>query len=188
MRDRIQCIFEEAVEARKELLDNTIEDIEKAAGIIISSLESGGKLLIFGNGGSASDAQHMASELVNKFGAWRKALPAVSLSTDPSVVTSISNDAGYRQVFARQLEALGGDRDIALGISTSGESDNIITGMNKARELAMGTIALTGKPGNSLEKLVDVSISGGDFPTPRIQENHILVIHILCDLIDGAFS
>jgi D-sedoheptulose 7-phosphate isomerase len=188
MRQIIETIFEEAEVSRKKFIEGAVDEIEEAANIILSSLRSGGKVLTFGNGGSAADAQHMASELVNKFGAWRKALPALSLSTDPSVVTSISNDAGYEEVFSRQIDAHGRAGDVAFGISTSGTSENVLLGMKKAADLGMDRVALVGRRGSPLEEFVEVAVSGGEGSTPRIQENHILVIHILCDLVDREFA
>ena len=188
MRERIEVLFQEAETSRKKFIEEAAEEIEGVARIILSSLRSGGKVLTFGNGGSAADAQHVASELVNKFGEWRKALPAISLSTDPSVVTSIANDAGYKEVFARQIEAHGRPGDVAFGISTSGTSKNVLEAMKKAADLGMRRVALVGKRGSPLEKVTEATVSGGEGPTPRIQENHLLVIHILCDLVDRAFQ
>ncbi len=158
--------------------------LEKAAGAIVSSLESGHKVLVFGNGGSAAEAQHLAAELVNKFSRPRRPLPAVALTTDTSTLTSIANDSSFDLVFSRQIEALGGEGDIALAISTSGTSPNILAGLTAARKRKMVTIALTGEGGGKLGPLTDFLLDCPSRSTPRIQELHLVILHLIAQELD----
>jgi D-sedoheptulose 7-phosphate isomerase len=151
-------------------------------------LRSGHKILIFGNGGSASQAQHFASELVNRFQRERSALAALALTTDTSALTSIANDAAYDQVFSRQVEALGSPEDVALGLSTSGDSPNILCALEKAREIGLTCIALTGRGGGRTAGLVDCLLDVPSDSTPRIQEIHLLLLHLMAgDLENRLF-
>ncbi|HSG06231.1 MAG TPA: D-sedoheptulose 7-phosphate isomerase, partial [Nitrospiria bacterium] len=152
------------------------------------ALKAGGKILFFGNGGSATDASHLAAELVNRFEKERQALPAIALTTDVSAITSIANDSGYDEVFARQIQALGRRGDAAVGISTSGKSANVIRGMEAAREAGLTTIAFTGGDGGTLAKTADHAFIVPSSVTSRIQETHITLGHVLCGLIEEAFS
>ena len=149
-------------------------------------MRDGAKVLFFGNGGSAADAQHLAAEFVGRFIPDRAALPAISLTTDSSVLTAIGNDYGYDHVFSRQIEALANDGDVAIAISTSGNSPNILLGIDAARERGLYTLGLTGESGGKMLDRVDVLFRVPSCITPRIQETHILLGHILCELIDRS--
>lgn len=185
-------IIDNAIKASikvKEALRSTQEgNIERAAEIISSSLTCGGKLLIFGNGGSAADSQHIAAELVGRFKRERRAMAAIALTTNTSTLTAIANDYGYDAVFGRQIEALGKPGDVALGISTSGNSRNVIAALKKARAMGLETIALTGCKGGKMKACADLNIVVASSDTPRIQEAHALVGHILCDLVERKLS
>jgi phosphoheptose isomerase len=154
---------------------------------LLAALRSGGKILLCGNGGSAADAQHIAAELVGRFAHARRGLPALALTTDSSALTSIGNDFGFEQVFARQVEALAREGDMLIGISTSGNSRNVIEAVRVARELGVTTIGLLGGSGGALKDLVDHALIVPSDDTPRIQECHILIGHIWCAMIDEAF-
>ena len=159
-----------------------------AATLIADSLRAGGKLLVFGNGGSAADATHIAAEFVGRFLVDRRALPALSLSDNASAVTAISNDYGFERVFARQLEAIAAPHDVALAISTSGGSPNVLAAVAAARELGIATIGLTGAGGGALRDAVDILIAVPSDATPRIQEVHILAWHMICELVEEAIA
>jgi len=184
MQNKISQAIKGSIAVKESVAESQVLNIESAAKAIIVSLNKGGKVLIFGNGGSAADSQHFAAELVGRFKKERKALGAIALSVDTSALTAIANDYGYEATFARQIEALGKTGDIAFGISTSGNSKNVITAVKKARELGLKTIGLLGADGGALRKECDISIVVGSKDTPRIQESHITIIHILCELID----
>lgn len=162
--------------------------LEKAAGVIVESLKSGRKVLVFGNGGSAAEAQHLAAELVNKFSRPRRALPAVSLATDTSALTSIANDSSFDLVFSRQIEALGAEGDIALALSTSGTSPNIVEALNAARKKKLVTIALTGEGGGRLGPLSDILLDVPSRTTPRIQELHLVILHLIAQELDDRLT
>jgi D-sedoheptulose 7-phosphate isomerase len=165
-----------------------IERIIKVVGIIVDSIKAGGCIYICGNGGSAADAQHIAGEIVGRFLRERKGLPAVALSTDTSVITSIANDYGFDDIFARQVEALGRKGDCLWAISTSGTSKNVIKAVNKARELEMKIIGFAGKGGSTLEKLSDVCVNVPGQYSYEIQQIHQIAYHIICDLIEQNFT
>lgn len=154
--------------------------------VIATKLRHGGKILLFGNGGSAADAQHLAAEFIGRFGPDRPAIPALSLAVDPSGVTAIGNDYGFDKVFSRQLEALGSATDVALGISTSGNSANVVNGLRTARNRGLYTIGFTGESGGTLRDLVDALFSVPSTRTPRIQETHIVLGHVLAELVDRS--
>jgi phosphoheptose isomerase len=156
----------------------------EAAGAIRVALDAGGKLLTFGNGGSAADAQHMAAELVGRFLRERKAVPALALTTDTSILTSIANDSTYDRVFVRQIEALGAAGDVALGISTSGASANVLAALETANRRGLRTIALTGRDGGAIGKAASIHVNVPETSTPRVQEVHRTVIHAICELIE----
>jgi D-sedoheptulose 7-phosphate isomerase len=158
--------------------------IVKAALLIANCLQFGNKLLLFGNGGSAADAQHLAAEFVGRFVRERAGLPAIALTTDSSILTAVGNDYGFEQVFSRQIEALGRPNDVAIGISTSGNSPNVIEGVKQASKQKLKTIGLTGKDGGAIAKCVDLSIVVACANTARIQECHITIGHILCELVE----
>ena len=182
----------DSISDHKEMIDNILSDtefvkeVERSALIIAESLCSGGTVFAFGNGGSAADAQHIVAELVGRFKMERGGLRAIALSTDGSTMTSLSNDFGYDEVFAHQIDALGRPGDVAIAISTSGKSPNIIKGIKKAKEKGMLVIGLTGKDGGSMLSLCDTALLIPSHETPRIQEGHVLVYHILCGLAEQA--
>ena len=184
MKRSIENYIKESIAAKEGLLKNQVVNIESAAKTIIEALGRGKKLLVFGNGGSASDSQHIAAELVGRFKMERKALPAVALTANTSILTAIANDYGYDLVFSRQIEALGVKGDVALGLSTSGNSKNVIEALKKARSIGMKTIALSGGDGGSMKKEADISIVVATKDTPRVQESHILIAHIICALVE----
>ena len=158
----------------------------KAAQAMSDAVRSGRKLLVFGNGGSASDAQHLSAELVGRFQKERAALPAIALTVDTSVLTSVANDYSFKQVFARQLEALGQPGDVALGISTSGESPNVLAALQVARAKGLKTIALTGRDGGSVGAAADIHVNVPDQSTARVQEVHRTILHVMCEVIEES--
>jgi D-sedoheptulose 7-phosphate isomerase len=173
-----------------QVIDSTLAPrISAAAEMLTTALGAGKKLLMMGNGGSAADAQHFAAEIVGRFRLERRALPAIALSTDTSILTAIGNDYGFESVFRRQVEALAVAGDVVIGISTSGSSKNVFTAMSLAREMGCLTIAFLGRDGGTLKDIVDLDLTIPSQDTPRVQEGHITIIHILCDLIEkGLFS
>lgn len=182
----IQQALEDGVKLRKASMTSLSKPLLEAAESIVECLQSGGKILACGNGGSAADAQHFAAELVNRFEINRRGLPAVALTHDASVITSIANDFSFDRVFSRQVEALGRPGDLLLAISTSGTSNNITAAADAAADAGMKTIALTGRDGGLLasNSSVKVHINIAHSSTPRIQEMHITCLHILCSLVD----
>ena len=162
--------------------------IFEAALLITGCLRNGGKVLFFGNGGSAADAQHLAAELVGRFVRERAGLPAIALTTDSSILTAVGNDYGFEQVFARQIQALGRPGDVAVAISTSGNSANVLEGVKEARKRNLKTIGLTGTGGGALAQQADVAITIPSTSTARIQECHIAIGHLFCELVDADFS
>jgi D-sedoheptulose 7-phosphate isomerase len=158
--------------------------IAQAGHLFVEALRGGGKLLFFGNGGSAADAQHLAAEFVGRYEKDRPPLAAIALTTDSSALTAIGNDYGFEQVFARQIRALGRRGDVAIAISTSGRSQNVILGIEAAREAGLATIALTGGDGGKLAPIVDIAIVVPSTTTARIQECHITIGHVLCEYVD----
>jgi D-sedoheptulose 7-phosphate isomerase len=157
-----------------------------AAQAMSDAMRGGKKLLVFGNGGSASDAQHMASELVGRFQRERAAMAAIALTTDTSILTSVANDYSFKQVFARQVEALGQAGDVAFGISTSGESPNVLAGLQAAKRQGLKTVALTGRDGGVVGRAVDIHVNVPDQNTARVQEVHRTLIHVMCELIEDV--
>jgi D-sedoheptulose 7-phosphate isomerase len=156
-----------------------------AAQALADALGAGRKLLVFGNGGSASDAQHLSSELVGRFQKERAALPAIALTVDTSILTAVANDYSFKQVFARQIEALGQPGDVALGISTSGESPNVVAALKTARERGLKTIALTGRDGGAVGAAAEIHVNVPDQNTARVQEVHRTLLHVLCEVIES---
>jgi len=163
-------------------------EIESIAELAINSIKSGGKIILFGNGGSAADAQHIAAELVGRYKTFRKGLGAIALTTDTSALTSIGNDFGYENIFRRQLEALLNKNDLVIGISTSGNSSNVINALDYAKTNHVKVIGFSGAQGGEMNKVCDINLVIPSDDTPRIQEMHILVGHTLCHLIDINFS
>lgn len=163
-----------------------IEDIVKISNEIIEAFRNGKKLLIAGNGGSAADAQHLAAEFVGRYNSDRPGLPCIALTTDTSILTAVSNDLGYAQVFVRQIQALGSDGDILLAISTSGSSKNLLEAIKECRNRKIMVIGLTGASGGKMAKLCDYCIAVPSSDTPRIQEAHILIGHIICAIVENS--
>jgi len=188
MRSIIESEFSEHLKTAQATLEYIATPLEIAANLCIDTLKNGGKILIFGNGGSAADAQHIAAELVGRYKIERKGLAAIALTTDSSILTCITNDYSYDYVFSRQIEALANNNDIAIGISTGGTSSNTTSALKTARDLGCKTIGLSGRGGGEFNELCDVNIVVPAEDTPRIQEMHILIGHTICHLIDQAFS
>ena len=184
---RIETIFSNSIAVKQKTFDSIGADIVSAASLIVQSLLNEGKVMACGNGGSAADAQHFSSELVNRFEAERPALPAIALTTDSSALTSIANDYHYNDVFSRQIQALGREADVLIAISTRGQSPSIVQAVESAHEQGMQIIALTGKDGGQVAQVLDdrdIELRVPAEHTARIQESHITIIHALCDLID----
>ncbi|MFH1750954.1 MAG: D-sedoheptulose 7-phosphate isomerase [Candidatus Micrarchaeota archaeon] len=171
---------------RRETASKCTADIEKAFKLLLAAFKAEKKLLICGNGGSAADSQHIAAELVGRFKKERRALPAIALSTDTSILTSLTNDYGYEIVFKRQVEAHGAAGDVLLALSTSGNSRNVLAAAEEARKRGIKVVALTGRDGGKLKRLADVCICVPSQETDKIQEVHIAIGHIICDLIEKS--
>lgn len=185
--ERIDAIVHESLNTKVLFFATHTREVERAAQLIVDALKAGKKLLLFGNGGSACDAQHIAGELVNIFlNKHRRALPAISLTTDGSILTSIANDSSFIHVFERQVQALGRRGDVAIGITTSGNSPNVVKGLEAARYQNMHTIGLLGRNGGRAAEIVDIPLIVRSDETARIQETHILIGHILCHLVEEA--
>jgi len=182
----IRSSIEASIACKEQVLRDLPGPIETAGRWIADALGSGDKLLIFGNGGSAADAQHIAGELVGRFMRERRAAAAIALSTDTSVLTAVANDYGYEQVFARQIEALGAPGDVALAISTSGNSPNILAGIRRAKAAQLRVIGLLGRDGGQAAEEVDLALVVSGSESARIQESHILIAHILCHLVEES--
>ncbi len=184
----IQQRLNDSIQTKQRVLQSLVPEIDRVARLLIDALSSGRKILLFGNGGSAADSQHIAAELVGKLLVKRRALPAIALTTDTSNLTALANDFGYDTVFERQVEALGSEGDVAIGLSTSGHSPNVLAAIRLARRMKLKTVALTGRDGGPLATLVDHSITVPSDSTQRIQEAHITIAHILCELIEAHFA
>ena len=184
MKDRILDIFEESARVKTAFAQENADKIVAVVQLITTALRSGKKIILFGNGGSATDASHIAAEFVNRFLMDRPPLPALALTTDPAVLTSIGNDFGFDQVFAKQLAALGQEGDVVIGISTSGNSPNVINGLNVAKKGGMRTVVRTGGTGGKMANMADHTFIVDSRHTPHIQETHITLGHILCQLVD----
>jgi D-sedoheptulose 7-phosphate isomerase len=186
---RIHQHFADSAQLKRDAADALAPVIARAAGLLTECLLADGKLLACGNGGSAADAQHVAAEMVGRFERERPELPAISLATDTSILTAVANDYAFEQIFAKQVRALGARGDVLLAISTSGNSANVIAAIEAAREREMRVVALTGKDGGRIGRLLgdaDVNICVPHDRTARIQEVHLLAIHCLCDAVDHA--
>ena len=184
--DFVLSTLQESARAKIELGPEEAKRIALAAAMIVDAYRQGRKVLLFGNGGSAADAQHIAAELIGKFGKVRAALPAIALNVNTSVLTAISNDLEYRAVFSRQIEALAFPGDIVIGISTSGRSISILDGIRAANQKGARTIGMTGLSGEPLKKVVELCLTAPSHKTPRIQEVHITVGHIICELVENS--
>ncbi len=185
---RVNSSIQASIAVKQRLLDSTevVSTIAKVSGIIVGALDQGHKLLLLGNGGSAADAQHIAAEFVGRFAFDRPALPALALSVNTSCVTAIGNDYGFDRVFSRQIEAFGGPGDVVMGISTSGNSPNVLCAVSAAQKMGLHTIGLTSQTGGKLKNAVDDCICVPSEETPRIQECHILIGHIIAELVEQA--
>ena len=170
----------------EQTISTMIPSIQQACTLMIHTLQNSNKVLIIGNGGSAADAQHIAAELTGRYKSERQGLPALALTTDTSALTAISNDYGYGNVFNRQVEALAQDGDLLIGISTSGNSENIIAALQRAKALGCHTLGLSGKGGGKMNHICDLNLVIPSDDTPRIQEMHILIGHILCQAVDDS--
>jgi D-sedoheptulose 7-phosphate isomerase len=184
MENKIKKIINESIVTKEKIIKESITDIIKIANLCIKTLESKGKIIFCGNGGSAADSQHLAAELVVRFKKNRKSFSALALTTNTSILTAIGNDLGYDMVFARQLESLANKKDILIAISTSGKSKNIIEAVKKAKEIGIKTIAFTGENGKEFAKNCDLSLIIPSANTAFIQESHISIGHIICELIE----
>ncbi len=173
-----------SIKAKEDFFGQSADLLLDTVERVIRCFENGGKLMLCGNGGSAADAQHLAAEFVNRFLIDRIPLPALALTTDTSILTSVGNDFSYNDIFAKQVQALGKPEDILLGISTSGNSGNVINALDAAKEIGMTTVGLTGGEGGKMASLVDILLNVPTTHTPHIQECHIWVEHMLCQLID----
>jgi len=187
MKEIVQNEFNEHIKTAN-LLHKLTDAVASSAQLCIDCLKNGGKIIIFGNGGSAADAQHIAAELVGRYKTDRKGLPAIALTTDSSALTSIANDFGYSSVFARQVEALANKGDVVIGISTSGKSDNVVNGLKMASKLKCKTIGFSGQDGGIMNEICDINMVTPSKDTPRIQEMHIVIGHTMCHLIDLKFK
>jgi D-sedoheptulose 7-phosphate isomerase len=184
MEDHIVKIFKESNRVKEAFVNENLGRLVNVVEAITSALKVGNKILLFGNGGSAADAQHLAAEFVNRFVIERPPLPAIALTTDSSVITSIGNDYDFSEIFSKQIRAIGQAGDIAWGISTSGNSVNVLKGMEVAKKIGLVTVAFTGKDGGNIAKIADFSINVSSSVTARIQEAHITAGHAICDLVD----
>jgi len=190
MKGEFQGFAREQIDAsiavKRALLEDEalLQNLEKAARAMVRALQSGGKILLFGNGGSAADAQHIAAELAGRYKLERPGLAAVALTVNTSVLTAIANDYSFEHVYARQVEALGGPGDVAIGISTSGNSMSVVHGLETARRKGLVTIAMTGASGGRLKSRAEICLQAPSNETPRVQECHILIGHILCEYVE----
>ncbi len=184
LRDSIHAYIEESIHTQERVLQALAEDIELAARLMAQTILEGRKILFCGNGGSAADAQHLAAELVGRFEKDRKALPALSLSTDTSILTAVANDYAFEEVFSRQVEALGMEGDLLVGITTSGNSANVIRALDRAKALGLKTIALTGRDGGRIKTHADIVLIVPSQRTCHIQESHIMIGQLLCELVE----
>lgn len=176
--------FEESANVKLKFIEENEGKLKKAIEIILETLKNGNKILICGNGGSAADSQHFAAEIVGRFKLERRGLPAIALTTDTSILTAIGNDYGFEKIFERQVEALGEEGDVLIGISTSGNSENVIRAVNKAKEMGIYTIGLLGKGGGKLKDIVDLALIVPSNDTARIQECHLTIYHVICEEVE----
>jgi D-sedoheptulose 7-phosphate isomerase len=186
LRERFSEVFDESAQVKRAFVETQGEGMARAVAMVVEAFEAGHKILLVGNGGSASDAQHIAAEWVGRFRRERNALPAMALTANTSDLTAIGNDYGFDRIFARQVEAHGQPGDILLAISTSGNSPNIIEAVKTAQDAGLQSIGLLGRDGGELGKRVDLAIVVPSDVTARIQESHITFCHALCELVDSA--
>jgi len=186
IQEKIKSLIKEDVLVKESLSNSQLEAIEALSNAIIAAVKSGNKILVFGNGGSASDSLHITAELVGRFRKERAALPCIALTSNVSTLTALGNDYSFDSIFERQIEALGKKEDLAIGISTSGKSKNVIRAMQKAKSLDLKTAVLTGEYKGELSRMADISINVPSNNTPRIQEAHITIAHIVCEIVEDA--
>ncbi len=184
MEDYIIRSFKESNQVKEAFVNENLQKIVETIEALTAALKRGNKIMLFGNGGSAADAQHLAAEFVNRFLIERPPLAAIALSTDTSIITAIGNDYDYAEIFSKQIRALALEGDVAWGISTSGNSPNVIKGLETAKKMGLVTIGLTGKDGGAVARIVDHALTVSSLNTPRIQETHITVGHVICEMID----
>jgi D-sedoheptulose 7-phosphate isomerase len=184
MEDHIVKIFKESSQLKEIFVNENLSRIVRVVEAVTGALKAGNKILLFGNGGSAADAQHIAGEFVNRFIIERPPLPAIALSTDTSIITSIGNDYDFSEIFSKQIRAIGQTGDVAWGISTSGKSPNVIKALETAKKLGLVTIGFTGRDGGDIARMVDYSLNVSSNSTPRVQEVHITVAHVICEMVD----
>ena len=184
MREKIQKAFDESISVKRQFVEENIDTIIEVSKLLADAFSRGNKLLLFGNGGSACDASHIAAEFVNRFKKERPAFPAIALNTDMAVLTSIANDYEYSEIFARQMKALAQDDDIVIAISTSGSSPNVINAVKVAKRKKLKTIAFTGAKGDKLASQCDYVFAVRSNSTPRVQETHITLGHVLCQMVE----
>ena len=185
---RVRAILDEAIALHERFKAMDLRPVVDAAAAIADAIGSGGKMLVFGNGGSAADAQHVAADLVGRYQRERAAMAAIALTTDSSVLTSVANDYAFERVFARQIEALGRAGDVALGISTSGGSENVLAALEAARAQGLRTIAMTGRDGGAVGRAAAIHVNVPSVSTPRVQEVHRTLLHVVCELVEDAVS
>lgn len=183
MRNIITTILEDSIRIKQQAIMEQMDALIAAADMLVTCVASGHKILLFGNGGSAADAQHIAAEFINRFQIERHPLPALALTTDTSIITSIGNDYSFDQIFEKQIQALGKRDDVAWGISTSGNSPNVVAGLRAAREQGLRCLGMTGQ-GGALIDASDLALTVPTTTTARVQETHIVMGHILCQLVD----
>lgn len=184
MKNEITQAFQESADVKLRFIQRNAEALLQVVRMIVKAFKEGNKVLLFGNGGSAADAQHIAAEFVNRFLIDRPSLPAIALTTDTSILTSIANDYAFADVFAKQVKALGREGDVAIGISTSGAAANVIKAIRVARDMGIQTVGLTGKDGGELARIVDLALLVDSPSIPRIQEVHITIGHVVCEMVD----
>lgn len=187
MKALIENEIKAHIESAKRSLEFIVDDILEASMLASNTLKEGKKILIMGNGGSAADAQHIAAELTGRYKKERRGLPCIALTTDTSALTAIGNDYGFNFIFSRQVEALANEGDLVIAISTSGNSSNIIEALSKAREMGCKSVGLIGKDGGAMKKACDIAIIVPSNDTPRIQEMHITIGHIMCQIIEESY-
>lgn len=184
VEDIVVRLFRESNQVKEAFLNENLSKLVRVVDAVTAALKGGKKVLLFGNGGSAADAQHIAAEFVNRFQIERPPLPAIALTTDTSVITSIANDYDFSEVFEKQIRAVGQAGDIAWGFSTSGSSPNVLKALETAKKMGMFTVGLTGKDGGRVAGIVDVALNVPSGSVPRIQETHITVGHVICEMVD----
>ncbi|HIE43837.1 MAG TPA: SIS domain-containing protein [Candidatus Omnitrophica bacterium] len=188
MEERIVRYIKGGIEVKEKVLEKCISSIKEIVIATIETLRDGGKIILFGNGGSASEAEHFVCELVGKFFKKKKALPAIALSTNTSVITAVGNDFSFQEIFSREIEALGKEKDLAIGFSTPGNSENILRGIMTAKNKGMKTVGLSGCDGGKLKEIADICVIVPSFHSPHIQEAHVTIIHLICELVEEEFT